>query len=46
MLKNLYKNIIKCENMNIFELILIYYIILVKINDDFKKRLIKVYYEN
>ena len=29
-----------------FELILIYYIILIKVNDDFKKRLIKIYYKD
>ena len=48
MLKNLYKNIIKFENIKIyiFKLISIYYIILIKINNDFKKRLIKIYYKN
>ena len=47
-LKNLYKNIIKFENIKIyiFKLIPIYYIILIKINNDFKKRLMKVYYKN
>ena len=36
-LKNLYKNIIKYEDINVFKLIFIYYIILIKMDDDFKK---------
>ena len=45
-LKSLYKSTIKYEDINVFELILIYYITLIEMDDDFKKWLIKTYYKN
>ena len=43
MLENLYNNIIKIEYIVLLKEILISYIFLIKINNDFKKRFIKIY---
>ncbi len=48
MLESLYESIVEVKYKNIVSLkeILIYYIILIKINNDFKKKLTKVYIKN
>ena len=48
MLKSLYDNSIKLEHKQItlFKSTLIYYITLIKMNDDFKRRLIETYVKN
>ena len=46
MLKNFYDNSIKLEQITPFEPMLIYYITLIKMNNDFKKRFIETYIKN
>ena len=48
MLKIFYNNSIKIDHEQItsLELMLIYHIILIKMNDDFRKRLIEAYIKN
>ena len=48
MLENLYNNSIKLkhEQTTLFEPILIYYMTLIKMNNDFKKRLVETYVKN
>ena len=45
-LKSFYNNSIKLEQTTSFESILIYHITLIKMNNDFKKRLIEAYIKN